>query len=279
MRKIKKPEFGVKDVFSDCITIVENEELKIKLQGIIPNLISAEQDFEEKIKCNEIHQVNVNKHIGHVNADEMKSVYNSRFVRKETPGRKYYDQLLAAAPNGKCPLCNQRIASTLDHYLPKMKFPIYAVTPINLIPSCFECNKGKLQEVPTTKEEATLHPYFDDIEDFTWLKLRIIRLNPIGFEYYIFPPTEWDEILKDRLQNHFDNFKLNELYSIHAYEELSNISYTLQALLANGGNEAVRLYLVDAYESRKRINNNSWQTALYRELSINEWFYGGGFEN
>ena len=43
----------------------------------------------------------------------------------------------------KCPFCGVGRVSTLDHYLPKTKYPTYAVTPVNLVACCAECNKKR----------------------------------------------------------------------------------------------------------------------------------------
>ena len=58
-------------------------------------------------------------------------------------GRKYYDKIKAIPKYSKCPFCGVGIVSTLDHYLPKTKYPTYALTPVNLIACCADCNKNK----------------------------------------------------------------------------------------------------------------------------------------
>lgn len=115
--------------------------------------------------------------------EQLKNVYENKFAKKGQPGRKVYDKLMSKPAQGICPLCGQRVVSTLDHYLPKAHFPVLSVVPINLIPSCSECNKSKTDHVPENAEQQTLHPYYDDVEEEQWLyskcyywKSRVIKV-------------------------------------------------------------------------------------------------------
>lgn len=278
MRKINKPDYNVETVFKACISLVKNKDLKDRLTLCIPFLNSSEQDFSQRFSKFEIYKISLQTLInGNVTTEEMEKVYTNRMAKKDSPGRLYYDKILASAPQGRCPLCGQRIASTLDHYLPKSEFPTLAVTPINLIPACSDCNKIKQNSIPANAKEQTLHPYFDDIELDVWLKAKIIHNNPCAFEFYIDPPDIWGALARQRIEYHFTQLEIQKLYSAHAAEELSNISKSLSNILEKGGGEGVRVFLQDAADSRKVVNKNSWQSAIYAAMANDQWFYDGGF--
>lgn len=280
MKKIAKPTISVKTVFLDCISIVSNANLKNELNKCITTLEDAELDFEKKMKKNEIHKIAQNNIVlGVIGKEEMKKVYTDRMAKIGKPGRAHYETIISSVKNGRCPLCSHRIVSTLDHYLPKSKYPVYSVTPINLIPSCFECNKGKKVEYPSNSKEETLHPYFDDVEGDSWLKAKIITSNPIGFEYYVSPSNKWNDLLNERIKTHFKSFELNTLYSIHAIVEFQNIRLQLINLFKSGGYNSLKGHLKDCYDSRSSNDLNSWQTAFYEALYNDEWFCNGGLEN
>lgn len=60
-----------------------------------------------------------------------------------------------------CPMCGSMHSGTLDHYLPKNGFPIFAVFSKNLVPAC-KCNtKRKETLTGVNPKERVLHPYFD----------------------------------------------------------------------------------------------------------------------
>jgi hypothetical protein len=276
MRVIPKPNLKVRDVFLDCISTVNDADHRLNLTNCVDLIEEAETDFETKFVNHTIYQIpQVPKLLGPIGKDEMKSVYEYRMVRVGMPGNKYYNQLKSAAPFGKCPLCAVRGVDTLDHYLPKSKFPILSVTPINLIPACTPCNKGKLIDIPGSSEEQTLHPYYDNVENEVWIGATISHSTPISFDFVVTPPNGWTDILKGRATTHFDSFGINELYSSHANEELRGAKNQLMKLY-NEDPILLLQHLTDCYESRLTLGVNSWQAITYYTLLNDVWFRSGG---
>jgi len=62
-----------------------------------------------------------------------------------------------------CPACGELgRPNTLDHYLPKGRYPHFCVTPANLFPMCDACQKEKREKTGNAAEPRFfLHPYFD----------------------------------------------------------------------------------------------------------------------
>lgn len=62
-----------------------------------------------------------------------------------------------------CPSCGEAGApNTLDHYLPKGKYPHFCVTPYNLFPMCDACQSNKKEKTGDAVDPRFfLHPYFD----------------------------------------------------------------------------------------------------------------------
>lgn len=62
-----------------------------------------------------------------------------------------------------CPACGEAGApNTLDHYLPKGKYPHFCVTPHNLFPMCDACQTQKKEKTgDAANPRFFLHPYFD----------------------------------------------------------------------------------------------------------------------
>ncbi len=250
MRTIPKPTVNAKDVFLDCVSTVDNAILKKQYEDCADLIETAEADFEIKFPSHQIYQIVQHLVVlAPIGKDQMKPVYDYRMVKPGMPGNKYYNQIKSAAPHDKCPLCSARKVDTLDHYLPKSKYPVFAVTPINLIPACTPCNKGKHIDYPYTSTDQTLHPYYDNVENEWWIKANVLQTTPISFEYYVDCPAAWSQILKDRALNHFDSFNLNELYSSHANEELRGAKKQLVNLY-NDDPDLLYQHLAEAFESR-----------------------------
>jgi hypothetical protein len=279
MKKLLKPIDEPLDVFEACIDRVRNVELKTRLVACKEEVEAASIEYDEKAILVELHTINSRDNVANtVSADEMKKVYTSRMAKKLAPGRIYYDKIMSIPEHGRCPLCSQRIVSTLDHHLPKAHFPALAVSPLNLIPACQDCNKTKSEDIPNSPEEETLHPYYDDVEGFTWIKARLTEDVPVVVEFYVNPPAGCDRILKKRLKHHFKTFKLAALYTSHAAEELSGMEYIANKVYTAGGSADLKSYLEDTAEGKKSVNPNSWQAALYVCLSENNWFCQSRFQ-
>lgn len=85
--------------------------------------------------------------------------------------REYMEQLVEK----RCPICDCSFAYsqvTLDHILPKSKFPFLSITPINLVPTCYNCNMRKNDRIPS----KVLNPYFHGFSPFDYLTI-IIKVN------------------------------------------------------------------------------------------------------
>ncbi|MEV0882170.1 hypothetical protein AB0I85_30660 [Micromonospora echinofusca] len=210
--------------------------------------------------------------VGGVSAAEMVAVYESRMVKGTSPGRFIYDEIMVSSAEGRCPLCGHRDVSTLDHHLPKKLFPALAVTPLNLIPACSECNKTKLHGVAGSPGKQTLHPYFENVESDPWLVAEVIEGEPVVIVFKVDSPDHWDSVLCERVRHHFQAFGLPALYMSQAVQELNNISHYLKQLFDRGGPDQVSVYLEDQAVSRRIAHVNSWQTAMYTALAQNRWF-------
>lgn len=279
MIKIEQPNLDAGDVFSTCISRVQASELKVRLNSIKPEIIRGSLLFEQLGTAKNFYQFIREDLIGeNVTTKEMEKIYTDRMAKKTAPGREIYDEIKSLAPHGKCPLCAHRTVSTLDHYLPKTHYPVLAVTPLNLVPACSDCNKTKLTDYPTNANEQTLHPYFDNIEDDHWLVAEVQPSIPAAVIFSVVAPSSWGSTLKNRVNLHFNSFGLPGLYAAQAADELLNIRYQLDIIFNVGGAQAVKSELESRAESCRQHSINSWRTATFDAFSKSEWFCDGGFK-
>ena len=279
MKSIEKPKESAESTFVKCISLVKNRDLKSRLLACKHLIISAEIEFETKIIEGNIHTVLKEETVNtNVTAKELEKVYTYRMAAKGKPGRGIYDKLMAAPVLGICPLCSHRLVETLDHYLPKSDFPRLVVTPINLIPSCFPCNKLKSDISASIPEEESLHPYFDNIESEIWLSAKVNKTTPPSLTFYVEYNKNCSALLNERIQNHFELLLLNKLYSTQAAVKLANLYFRLDSLYKSSGKLGVQKYLKDESDSRFSNNKNSWQTAFFIALHNDAWFCDGGFK-
>ncbi|MFA1539400.1 HNH endonuclease [Actinomadura monticuli] len=256
--------------------------MKSRLKNVEGDIVASDQMYVEAARSNSLHTLNPRQFSSdpEVTNPEMISLYKNGMVRRQGPGRPIYDEIILAARHGLCPLCGQRQVSTLDHHLPKSLFPHLVVNPHNLVPACSDCNKAKLDTAPSCSEDETLHPYFDDIENDLWLKAKVLENKPTALVFYVSPPEEWDDTMKERVKRHFRTFGLASLYAAQAAYELNNIKFHLEQLyhsnIANGA-VLIRDHLRSQAASRHRVHINSWQSATYHALADSDWYCDGGF--
>ncbi|KPM83715.1 HNH endonuclease [Pseudoalteromonas lipolytica] len=279
MRKLTRPDDDAVVVFEACIDRIRNADLKRRLQSCSLEIGEASVEFDEKAALAELHTIEAKEIVADVvSVDEMKKVYTGRMAKKLAPGRVYYDKLMSLPEHGRCPLCSQRVVSTLDHHLPKAHYPSLAVSPLNLVPACQDCNKIKSEDIPLNSEQETLHPYYDDVEGFSWVKAKLTESIPVVVEFYVEPPAECDDVLIERLKHHFVTFDLAALYSSHAAEELANIEFIARKIFEDSGSIELKAYLGDMASSRKQVSLNSWQSAFYTCLHESDWFCQNRFQ-
>lgn len=215
--------------------------------------------------------------IGQLTKGGLNTLYSEGMVRSPQ-GRRYYDQLLATARLGKCSYCQFGHAETLDHFLPKARYPSFAVVPDNLVPACMRCNKGKGSSIVTQENESS-HPYFEDarIENDVWLRAEVNRTNPVTLTFSVDCPQNWPDSLVRRVSNYFNDFDLGKRYSVEAASELVSIS----AYLSDLPSGALRMEHLNRVAVQERgLSPNSWKSALYSTLARSDWYghigYSGG---
>jgi len=277
MRIISKPELVASEVYSTCISRAR-KVTKSRLLKVSDSIQEAAEEYEGYSKQFEWYLVESSDTVdGVVDQAEMEKVYTQRMVGQKAPGRPIYNQIKKLAPNGICPLCGQRTVSTLDHYLPKTDFPKLVVLPLNLIPSCSDCNKAKLSHNPEVENEQTLHPYYDDVTKEQWLFAEVNETSPGSINFSASDVEAYDDVLNERIAFHFKELKLGSLYMSNANSTVTEIEYRLNKLHEKGGAAAVKAYLEEEEESRRENYLNSWQTAAYQAMRESDWFCDGGF--
>lgn len=274
MIKLKKPKLNQCDIYDDCINNIRSYERKARLENSKDEVISKSSEYDllaqnEKL-CLIPEHVNVQ---GGVNKDDMVFVYENKFSKKGQIARKYYDEIMLSAPYGRCPLCGQRQVKTLDHYLPKSKFPTYSITPFNLIPACSDCNKDKTDDIASCRGEETIHPYYDDFNDEVWIKAKLVDEIPVSFEFYTEKPKRWDETKYCRAKTHFKKFSLNKLYKPYASEMFIGAFSRLKRLYDRTDEQETKNEVKECIKDEQKHGLNSWQSVMYSSIYESDWFW------
>lgn len=278
MMPLTPPTFRVREVLAACIQNITDGERVTRLATVAPNLEEAENSYARLASTGELYLVNEAAWPNaDVKASEIKDLYDDKFSKDGQPGRPFYNHIRASSKDLLCPLCLHREVSTLDHYLAKSKYPTFAITPINLVPACFECNKTKTAKIHTTADEMTLHPYFDSLNGAIWLTANVVESSPPALEFTVV--DSGTGLLWDKLRYQYKSLGLARLYGSNAARELSQIAGCLKRLADSGGASSVMAHLAEQATSRGAYLQSSWQSAMYRALVASEWFWRGGHQH
>ena len=277
MRSLPRPGQTAAQVVAACVASIRDPDLSARLAEVAGRLTLAETAYLMHGAGMSLHRIGLSDGVGgRVTSDEMKRVYSGTFV-KSVRTRAIYDALKAAPVNDMCPLCAQRTVSTLDHYLAQSIHSELAISPVNLVPACAECNKAKLDHQPRTEAEQGFHPYFDDFDDERWLHAAVVEGSPAALRFFVAPPVTWPRGRVARAMGHFASLGLGALYASHSGVELTNIRFSLERIADAGTPGDVGAYLTERAESAVQAHPNGWQAAFYQAIARSAWFCGGGF--
>lgn len=279
MRALPEPAYSSPVTFELCVSRLQNQATAVELLKLRGAVETAEKSYRSNAVSDSLLTIADPLVTDAQKTDELKHLYTGILSRKNSKVRYIYDAIKAAAKDDLCPLCAQRLVSTLDHYLEKARYPIFAVAPINLVPACSDCNTLRSRKVATSDSELTLHPYFDSVDHDIWLKANVLETDPIVVNYSAAPPNSWKDILRARMQSHFRTLQLGKLYSTHAGSELTGMRGALVSIANREGREGLRSYLSEQAASRHDISLNTWQGAMFAALAASDWFCGGGYES
>ncbi|MBI6378983.1 HNH endonuclease [Proteus mirabilis] len=242
MLKLEQPTHTYEQVLEHCcLGITGNNELLQKVISHRGLLCDEASDYIAVALTEELYAISstINQQglddpivIGTLRKSELIKLYNTYFVKSGKPGREIYDVLIAAA-NEKCPFCGGiGRPRNLDHYLPKAHYPQFSILPVNLVPSCRDCNMdGKGESFAISKSEQVIQPYLDNDRYFNeqWIFARYITNTdnePGVIEYFVHAPEHWSNSQKQRVINHFNDFSLGLRFSKEASVRL--VTYLAQ---------------------------------------------------
>jgi len=277
MWTIPRPPFDAHDVYIACTVSMRDDETRRRLV-----LLENEVDFAAYAFASAGPQARLHT-LGFLsgrpdNKDDkaaLKKAYTAGMVGNKC-GRYYYDRLLAAAVQGRCPLCGHRNVSTLDHQLPKSSYPLLAVVPDNLVPACSDCNHRKNDVAPASSETQTLHPYFDDANQARWLYAQVDPGEEVTVRFYADPDSTFDPTMQARIRHHFKQFQLATLYGLQAAQELAGMQLRISKLRQAGGPSAVADDLRGSAESWAAHSLNCWQNAMFEALAGDPAYLANG---
>ncbi|MBN1072099.1 hypothetical protein DVV81_13120 [Clostridium botulinum] len=173
-----------------------------------------------------------------------------------------------------CPYCNRIYTYTviqkycekenitrpeLDHYFPKSKYPIFALSFFNLIPSCNICN-STIKGINELNINKNLHPYLDELDDGYKFDYDVKGISTFEGDKSSIKIKIYKGKLDDKSNNTLKFFKIEQIYQKHT-DTVANL-----ILLRRKYTDGVLQEITDL------INNNG-NGLLSKEELFNDLFH------
>lgn len=243
MYKLKKPNIDQAKVIEDCLPHKNSKSSQrtARIRGYIEDICDQAIEYDKKANKGQLYLL---KRIATDPKsvqfkEDMEYLYNQRFAGKSKTGEKppYYSMLISNI--SICPFCGNSMNTSgfqIDHFMPKCLYPVYAVSPINLVPCCSACNNVKGEYAPDSEISQLIHPYYDDFNNDTWIKAKLVsngsQVDPVfTFEFYTDYPSDWTYEKKERANTHIRVFDLKEQFTLQSNIVISNCKDLVSHLL------------------------------------------------
>ncbi|HEJ9149286.1 TPA: HNH endonuclease [Serratia marcescens] len=293
MKKISLPTKTFDEMLEKCADGMNQRRVRDNFLSHIQTFLDMEQQYKTLSSRGNLflyprtqNLTDTTPVIGNLTRAKLDNLYENNLRNKKKPARDFYDELMVSSGE-KCPFCGD-IGQTknLDHFLPKAHFPELSVMPLNLVPSCRDCNMGeKGASFAIIEIEQTIHPYIDKAIFFQeqWVFANYIDEDTGALEYYVKCPIEWRQEDKDRASNHFNNLNIAHRYSLEAGKHLSEVidqknafKTMIRNLIPDISSEMIIRGFVDA-TLQPVINshqfNNHWKRVMYNCLKSSDEFF------
>lgn len=293
MKRLALPNISFNDMLVKCSEGMEQVNVRNSFISVFPTFFAKEQQYQALSLAGNLYAypkvtplTNTTPVVGHLTKIKLVNLYENNLRDKDKPARDYYDALLVSSGE-RCPFCGD-IGQTknLDHFLPKAHFPEFSVIPLNLVPSCRDCNMGeKGQAYATVEDDQAIHPYVDkDIfYQEQWVYAEYIDEDDGAVVYFVQCPAAWSQEEKNRAENHFNSLDLANRYSLEAGKHLSEVIDQKNAfvdVILGFNPQATSQAIKDAFviaNLQPVINSgqfsNHWKKVMYQCLANSASFF------
>ncbi len=170
----------LKDYYEKLLSLHEKHDFSIAAPRILSKVLIDVENYRKALGVDE-------KQVTGHNSALYKTIDYGLFTGKKDSdrwGARTYIRLLKEKRQLLyCPYCNcESITPTdawpaLDHYFPHAKFPYFALSLFNLIPSCDTCNKPPHKGCDYYPLDTNTHPFVDDVHGELKFRTELKRIE------------------------------------------------------------------------------------------------------
>lgn len=216
--------------FDEYKTAAQGDAILDAIETLVKNCYN---DYENAVHSASVHSLNPHGFVS-PEKDKLKKLYKSDcdIAGKIRQHHGKFTSSTRRVYNNKCPYCTLSEPDTIEHILPKEKYPEFAVHLYNLIPCCSKCNRHKGEAVRNNGLPVTINFYYHDPEYCQFLEADcIIDSNGYpSFKYKLTFPSNADPTLTAIIANHFNRLHLIERYNEEIVKSYTEIELTIKII-------------------------------------------------
>lgn len=166
--------------------------------------------------------------------------------------------------NNTCQNCSIGEVNSFDHYLPQSEFAEFIVNPLNLIPSCSNCNGRKNSIWRNNGKRVFLNQYLDTLPSIQYLFVNIDSSeSTINVCYYLENKGNIENGIFEKITNHYERLDLLNRFKENSHSiisELDNEIKNFSKLLPI--NKVIETIVETCNDNRKTFGFNNWKIVL-----------------
>jgi hypothetical protein len=212
-------------VYEQAVARKQDSELRQRLASINEEIKAAYESYSNLFQQNKLEDI-ASADVFAANRDDLENLYSY----KSKVVRELKNKIEKAQVNtivSTCQNCTINSVNTLDHVLAISKFPEFSVNPLNLFPSCGECNGYKNTSFLKNENRRFINLYLDKLpqKQYLFINLSLDYSDDLIFEYTVENRERIDPDLFQIISNHYESLNLPvrmQRKSIQHFRELIN---------------------------------------------------------
>lgn len=262
------------EVHKKAVESKNESDLKERLKKLYPVIETDFAKYSKEFENNNLSSIRVNSILIH-SRDDLFSLYEykSKVIRELRKGiRKLQIKTIIST----CQNCTLNSINTLDHILPKSKFPEFVVNPINLFPCCSSCNSYKNSESDNGIGQRFLNLYLDRLPEEQYLFLDVFKDSKDELDFNFRLENVGGKIsssLFSIINSHYEKLRLFDGFKLKSIEYLSELRSKISSFKTELPIETIVRVLEDSIKKDKLAYGfNHWKCILELSLIKSEIF-------
>jgi hypothetical protein len=245
----------------------DDPHYKDRIKKLSPIIKKAFSEYEKAFRINSIETLISVGYTGKERND-LQNLYSFK-SQKLQELLKNVTTTISNRKRSTCTNCTVSEINSFDHSLPQTEFAEFVVNPLNLIPSCTNCNSRKGKFYVKNGEKLFLNLYTDKIPDIQFLKAEVDveGLLEIEIKFHLYKPKGMDDKIFALIKSHYTKLKLFKRFLDNADDVVSEFENDIVPYLKMLSKKEIEECVNETLE-RNRIlyGRNYWKCVLKEAL-------------